>query len=457
MIELKPETPIQYLKGVGPRVGALFQKLNVHTVEAFCFFFPRSYEDRRKLPLISQVQAGEQVCLYGTIKSISEKKVSKNTLIHCILEDRSGSIVLTWFNQPFLLKQLKRFSQLVVKGKAVYNSFEGSIQLHVTEFEGYVNPEQSRQAIGSIIPIYPLTKGLSQFHCRSVARQIFHLSSVQLKELYPPHLRDYLNLIPLNAAVRHLHFPSQTQLFEQARYRIVFDEFFTYQLRLAQRGYTLSEEISAEPLDISGPLIDSYLKSLPYALTQAQKQAIEEIKKDISSRTCMNRLLQGDVGSGKTDVAIMGLLFAIQSGKVAAVMVPTEVLAQQHYLKLSSRLGHLGVQVLLLKGKMKVKKKREAMAMLEQDKNLIIVGTHALIQEAVKVKNLGMIIVDEQHRFGVIQRAMFKQKGLRPHALFMTATPIPRTFMLTSFGDLKKSIINEMPPGRVPQIGRAHV
>jgi ATP-dependent DNA helicase RecG len=451
MIESKS---IQYVKGAGPKIAKFLEKLGIYTVEDFLFFLPRAYDDRRKLPKISQLKLGENQTFISIIRAVSEKKIKgRLSIIKAQLVDDSGaSVAAVWFNQSFMKKRLKIGSKILVKGKFEKSSFSYEPQVNVSECEFIKNQEELKESVGIIVPIYSLVSGLTQYQMRGIAKEIRKNYLPSLKDSMPAYLKKALNLMNLTEAISVLHFPKDLEGYRKARFRVVFEELFVQQLALALRRLKTKKDNCALALKTEGKLVESYLNSLPYKLTKAQARAIEDVRQDVIGTVSMNRLIQGDVGSGKTEVAVMALLFAIEAGYKGAIMAPTEILAEQHYIKFKKFLEPLGVRVLRLKGKMKVKEKREVLKELEESDNLVVVGTHALIQDSVSIPNLALAIIDEQHRFGVLQRMALKQKAGSPHSLFMTATPIPRSFMLTCYGDLDKTIIDEMPVGRVPSV-----
>jgi ATP-dependent DNA helicase RecG len=449
------ETPIQYVKGVGPILAKKLEKLEIRTVNDFLFFFPRSYDDRRQIPLFNQLKKDEIQTTLGFIKSVSERKVkSRLSIINALLvDDRGANIKAVWFNQPFLKQTLKVGRRILVKGKVEWSLYTREWQILVSESEFLDKQEEYNNSVGLVVPVYALSSGLHQYQMRNISREVIIKYLNQVQDAIPTYLKQKCGLLNLQEGLKYLHFPKDRESYKKAKYSLVFEEFFYHQLALAIKK-TKQKNDMGEHLVTNGGRIDAYLQSLPYKLTSAQKRVIDEIAKDVSSSKVMNRLLQGDVGSGKTDVAVTSLLFAIESGKNGAIMAPTEILADQHYLKFRKYLEPLGVQVLILKGKMKVKERKIVIDKLKQDLNIVLVGTHALIQDNVEISDLGLVVIDEQHRFGVVQRMKLKEKGVFPHCLFMTATPIPRTFMLTCYGDLDKSIMDELPPGRKPSMTR---
>jgi ATP-dependent DNA helicase RecG len=445
------QSSLQYIKGIGPRLAKLIEKLNIRTVNDFIYYFPKQYDDRRKLPNLNCLPHGENIQAKGRILEVKERKVRQHlSIISCRISDGLGTISVQWFNQPFLKKVLVPGLWVYVRGKVEFNHFEHDTQLSVTEHEFYKSYEELDKNMGGIAPIYGLKAGLYQSHMRKIANSIFNDLKLSVLDPLPKSIKKALNLSDLQACIYELHYPSSRENYLKARTRLVFDEFFYYQLRLTQKRMQFRSSSIAKPLKVSGGLIESYFSKLPYTLTKAQTRVIEEIKVDLVKNTSMNRLVQGDVGSGKTDLAIFTLLCAVESGKIGALMAPTEILVVQHYLKLNKLFQDMDIEIYLLKSKMKVAEKRETLAALKGDRPCIVIGTHSLIQNYVELPNLGCVIIDEQHRFGVMQRLELRKKGLNPHSLFLTATPIPRSFMLTCFGDLEKSILDELPPGRKP-------
>ncbi|RAP32855.1 DNA helicase RecG [Candidatus Marinamargulisbacteria bacterium SCGC AG-410-N11] len=445
------DSSIQYVKGIGPKLVNQFNKLGIQKINDFFYFFPREYEDRRFFSFLSQLKVNKQSFVYVRINSVKEQKNnnSKRSIIKCQVSDRSGSISAIWFNQSYLKKVLKVGNQIIIKGKLERNFLDYSTQIHVQEFDIVREPNDLLYLKDRILSVYSLTAGVYQSQVRKIMINVFKDYFSNIVDKLPEVILKKFNLISLQESIKQLHFPTDKSLFLKARSRVVFDEFFYYQLKLEIKRRYNANSLKGTSLTVNGVIIDQYYKELPYELTRAQYSVIKDISKDLSSNQAMNRLIQGDVGSGKTDVAVFTLLCAVESKKVGALMVPTEVLAEQHYLKLSERLKTLGITVVLLKSKMKASVKRRVLDLLSfPESTCIVVGTHALFQQAVEIPNLAVVVIDEQHRFGVEQRMLIRQKGKNPHCLFMTATPIPRSFMLTLYGDLEKSVIDEMPIGR---------
>ena len=426
-------------------------RLGIQTVGDVLGYFPRGYQDRRNIPRISQVVAGGLQLATGIVASVTEE-IAKNrvSVLKCRIGDVSGSIELVFFNQSFLKPVLKEGLQLVVAGKVEINSYTGSRQLMVSVLDIIRTEVDRRMALGVIVPIYPLSQGLYQSRIRAIILAVIEKYVGQVDDHLPLWIRDKLNLMPLNAALKELHLPTSPALCTAARQRIIFDEFLRFQMTLVEKRQVRHRETTDIRFVAMHPLVDRYLGLLTYRLTRDQSSAISDVAGDVTSGRAMNRLIQGDVGSGKTDVIAAGILLAIGSGFQAALMVPTEVLADQHFRRFSEQFSQLGIEVILVKGGQRSRERKAAMARMASGDALVAIGTHALIEDPVSLPRLGLVVVDEQHRFGVMQRMKLNQKSMTPHCLFTTATPIPRSFMLTVFGDLDKTIIRELPPGRRP-------
>ena len=446
-------TSIQYLKGIGPRRAKSFAARGINTIEELLYYFPRRYEDRTNFSSVSELKEGQ---VY-TIKTKVLSGVQRNSwrrrafsITEAILADNTGKINCVWFNQPYLKEYLKPDRSLILYGKVeLYN---GRLQMSNPEFEFLDGEDDDALSIGRIVPVYTLPQGFSQ-------RSMRHLIKVALDE-FLPKIKDYLpfdirnrnNLLNLAQSLLNIHFPQDFSLQKLALMRLSFEEFFIFQLPLVLRKLKRKEKKGISH-NVNGKLIEEFLSRLTFNLTSAQERVIVEIKADMLSGQAMQRLLQGDVGSGKTVVATLASLIAIQSGHQAAFMAPTEILARKHYLKITSQFAGLvfagrKLRVELLTGQDTQKDKiyRE----LKDGRIDLIIGTHALLQEELKFKSLSFIVIDEQHKFGVGQRALLPKKGNNPDVLIMTATPIPRTLAITLYGDLDISVINELPAGRIP-------
>lgn len=434
-------------------------KLNLNTVRDLLFYYPRNHADYASQVSIADLEPGETVTVIGEVKRIncfSSPRNKKLTILEIVLKDATGQLKISrffaggYFTQRGWQESQKRnypvgsivaASGLVKKNK--YGLTLDKPELEVLESSGEVDSP----IVGQIVPIYPLTEGVTADTIRKAIWRVLPTANHLIDPVPEPILAPY-NLVGLSQAINQIHFPDDQDNLEQARRRLIFDEFFYLQVGFLQRRHQQKKNQKAIPLMPTGKLIDQFYQELPFALTGAQERVVNEILSDLRSPTAMNRLVQGDVGSGKTVVAVMAILAAIQSGYQAALMAPTEVLAEQHYRKLVTWFNRLHLPVELLTGSTKVKKRREIHAHLETGELPLLVGTHALIQEGVNFNRLGLVVIDEQHRFGVEQRALLQQKGESPHVLSLTATPIPRTLTLTMHGDLDVSQIDELPPGR---------
>lgn len=447
-------TQIQYMPGVGPRRAMLLEKLNIKTLKDLIFHFPTRYEDRGNFVSISHLQPGSHASIIGVIQNTETKITSRKNfyITNATLSDKTGFIILTWFNQKWKKAELDKIinKPVIVYGQVEFDGYNKSIKSPQYE----VISDEMLKA-GRIVPIYPLTEGVDGDWLREKIHEAVTKHINEIKEDLPFDIRKKYNLMDKTDAIYKIHFPDSEKDFEKARERLVFDELFSIQLGLAIRRRVNSMPGKGIAFGIPENFKKELKEIIPFELTDAQKNCIKEILSDMTKNTSMNRLLQGDVGSGKTIVALAAMLFCVRNNYQAAFMAPTEILAQQHYMSLTNLLSNLGlldINVVLLKGSMRAKMKRETLASIENGSANIIVGTHALISKDVDYKNLGLIIIDEQHKFGVMQRGKLKEKGLNPDVLVMTATPIPRTLTLMVYGDLSVSIINEMPKGRKPVI-----
>lgn len=435
----KLDTPVQYLKGVGPKLAKKFNKLDVRTIEDLIYYFPRDYEDRSVATPIGELEPGTNVIIKGEVARINHQMTrNRFSVLKIILTDLSGSIQAVWFNQTYLATMFRQGMKLIVSGKAEFSEYEGALQFTVKDFEidTGVNPK--------IVPLYPLTEGIYPKKLRSLAIKALEDHLSEINEWMPEELLKKHKLIGLNKAIRSLHLPEKIAEIEPARRRLVFDDFFLFQLGLGLRKKSIkaSNGIAFKHNETD---LAEFKASLQFQFTKAQDRVLADITFDMAKPQPMNRLLQGDVGSGKTIVAASAAFIAIRSEYQVAFMAPTEILAQQHYEKLTKLLNKFKIKSTLLTSS--TKKQATTYRLQETD---LIIGTHALIQSKVNYKKLGLVIIDEQHRFGVLQRANLVKKGINPDVLVMTATPIPRSLALTLYGDLDRSVIDEMPPGRTP-------
>lgn len=447
------QLPVQYLKGVGPKKSALLQKLGISNVNDLLYYFPNHYEDRRNRKLIFEISPGDYVNIQGRIVSINESVTKKSgfRILEVIISDGTGYLRAKWFNQSYLKNIFKSGAEVTIFGKVQLDITARGFEILNPDFE--IVDNNVRNDNTEILPVYRLTEGLSQKQLRNIIKSAFEYAHHYIEEFLPENLIKELNLPQLQESLFHIHFPPRDMDIEslnekrtEYHKRVIFDELFLLQLGiLLSRNSRLSEK--GKSIVSNGKLIDEFMRNLPFELTNAQKRVISEILHDMKRPIPMNRLLQGDVGSGKTIVAVIAMLAAVEAGYQAALMAPTEILAEQHFMNMLNLLKGLHVNVVIHTSEHD--KYAHAIASGAAD---IIVGTHALIQENVKFKNLGLVIIDEQHRFGVIQRFLLKKKGFNPDTLVMTATPIPRTLALTLYGDLDYSVIDELPAGRKPVI-----
>ena len=445
------ETEVQYVKGVGDKLAQVLSKLNLYTLGDLLFHLPRRYEDRRHFRKIAHARIGEAVTVSGKLVTVDNVKVRNLTLTKAYLDDGSGVLELVWYNQPYMKDTLNKLRNSQIVAYGIIKESPYGLQMETPEWEDLpdgADPD-SLLSVNRIVPIYPLTEGIRQKRMRQIiwnAVQYAHLAP----EILPRSVRERLGLMPIQQAIAQIHFPDSEQAIDPARQRLVFEEFFLMQLGVGmQRLRTRQERGIAMRID-ADRLNEMLHRLVPFELTNAQKRVIREIWSDMAQPHPMNRLLQGDVGSGKTIVAAAAMLAAIDNQYQAAMMAPTEILAEQHYINLHRLFQPLGISVELLVGRLSNKQRQQARERIATGRGMVAVGTHALIQEGVEFARLGLAIVDEQHRFGVLQRAALRDKGVMPHVLVMTATPIPRTLTLTLYGELDVSIIDELPPGRKP-------
>ncbi len=438
------------IKGVGPKMAEKLQKLGARTILDLLYLFPRRYDDYTLMKPISKLQIGEQVTIIGTIWQTRAKRSRNNkVVVHSVISDGTGSVQATWFNQPWIVKQLPAGMQIVVSGKV--EQFLGRPVFNSPEWEPLeLDPLRTRR----IVPVYPLTEGLGAWKMREIMKKAVSYWSLRVPDPLPDSVCRRQGLLNLPHALQQIHFPDSQETLHNARRRLIFDELFLLQLGMQNKRRQWRSRTGL-PVDIAPGHLIQFRNALPYALTGAQQRVIDEIVADITQDVPMNRLLQGDVGSGKTVVAAAAMYATVMAGSQAALMAPTEILSEQHYNGLNKLLAPMGVRLALLTGSTSAAEKGEILAGLADGSIQLVIGTHALIQEAVIFKNLALAVIDEQHRFGVDQRGALRQKGAagadgeaNPHLLVMSATPIPRTLALSLYGDLDLSILDEMPPGR---------
>ena len=441
MIDLNKD--VQYIKGVGPNRAVLLKKLGINTLNDLITYFPRGYEDRGKVKDIASLENGEEALISAfPVGRMNEIKIRKNmTLYKLIVRDETGTCLITWFNQSYLKNYFKQNTRYKFYGKV-------SRKTTAYEMNNPIYEEQtSNKNTGKIIPIYPLTYKLSQNTIRKIIETGLNDVDGKLDEIMPSSILKKYDLLSYNDAINKIHFPTDFQDFKNARYTLAFEELFIMQTALLFLKNNYEVEKSGIVFDKDVHMSD-IIDRLPFKLTKAQLRVLEEIDKDMESDKPMNRLLQGDVGSGKTVVAVIAAYKAVRSGYQATIMAPTAILASQHLETFTEILNDTGIRCELLVSGISKKKKEQILNDLENGSIDILIGTHAVLEENVKFKNLGLVITDEQHRFGVRQRATINEKGNNPDVLVMTATPIPRTLALILYGDLDISIIDELPPNR---------
>ena len=496
---------LRYIKGVGPKRSLVFQKIGIHSVRDLLYLFPRRYEDRSHFAPLNNLPLNEPITCRGEVVDVKFKPIRGMPLVEVLIGDDAGALRAVWFNQPYLKKLFLCGQQVILYGKV--ELYQKHLQMSNPEFEIVDDAEATSIHTGRITPIYPLTEGLFQRSLRTTLKEaIEHHLNDAITDALPPELRSTLDLMTLDRALREMHLPSSFEELGKARRRIVFDEFFSFELQLFLKVKAIRTQYQSPAFKISPDLMDEFKHSLPFELTKSQEKAIQDIIKDLGQTVSipinrseavpilinfrkaeigavptttyqkktkvgaeigaaqfteeekkienwavpMNRLLQGDVGSGKTVVAAFAFFAAHRSGLQSAFLIPTEILAEQHYRTLLKFLEPLGIRPELLTKSTERDKRARLIAELKQGLVPVVVGTHALLQEDVRFKDLGLLVVDEQHKFGVHQRNQLLQKTPRPHQLVMTATPIPRTLALTVYADLDISVMREMPKGRQP-------
>ena len=455
---------IRYLKGVGLKRAALFNKLEISSIEDLLYYFPRRYEDRTVITGIGSLVPGECQTVRARIIRVKERPVFRQRgfrIFEAVAQDSTGRLSCVWFNQPYLKNYIMIDKEVMLFGKV--GLYGNSLQMQNPEYEvissiigGAESSEQSNKSLNSarIIPVYSLIEGLSQRMFRRLIKTCLdeHISGII--DILPYDIRRRNHLLNIASAVLNMHFPQDAPLQEEAYKRIIFEECFLMQLIFGLKRYK-ADKIIGTAHRLNEDFLKSFEQGLSFELTNSQKKVIAQIKKDMSSPNPMYRLLEGDVGCGKTIVALYGCMISVSNGAQAAFMAPTEILAQQHYKNIKYQISNIKynnnpINAALLTGSLSKKEKEEVYAGLKEGNINILVGTHALLQEEVEFKNLSLVVIDEQHKFGVYQRMGLLTKGLNPDCLIMTATPIPRTLAMTIYSDLDISTIDELPSGRIP-------
>jgi ATP-dependent DNA helicase RecG len=451
------ETPIEFLKGVGPARGALLRKeLGIFKYRDLVNFFPNRYIDRTRYYKINELQSNNaEVQIIGKIINIKTVEFGRNQkrLVATFVDD-TGQMDLNWFQGHKWIKESLKLNEVcVVFGKCA--QYGNQFSMAHPEIELLSEHEKSLRS--AMQPVYPSTetltnRGITNRVVNKMMQQLFLETQSLFSETLPSYLTSELKLIPKNAALFNIHFPKNAEILAKAQFRLKFEELFFIQLQLITKNLIRKHKIKGHPFSVVGDFFnDFYNYHLPFDLTNAQKRVIKEIRIDMGSNAQMNRLLQGDVGSGKTIVAFMSMLLALDNGFQACLMAPTEILANQHFIGLSELAASLNINIKILTGSTKIAARRIIYEELENGSLHILIGTHALLEDKVKFQNLGLAVIDEQHRFGVEQRSkLWKKNTIPPHILVMTATPIPRTLAMSLYGDLDISVIDELPPGRKP-------
>ena len=472
MIQL--ETPLQFMKGVGPRRAADLSRVGLNTVEDFLYRFPIRYEDRGSFQTIASLRPGVPATIVGEVIACGLRPTRRPRfrIFEMLVRDRTGSLRAIWFNQPFLNDVFHPHQRVVLFGKLELSGHglqlqnpqyeilrEGTDESEGPTFRSGDKPEVDEETLhtGRIVPVYEKTGQLTAKVQRALVHQILSQLPPELPDPLPADVRVRQGLIDRRTALHDVHYPSEgtpvdllNAFRSPAHHRLIFEEFFLFQLGIVLRKRRSEEDLKPRSVVITDEIRESARRVLPFKLTTDQKKAIAEIVKDMQRPQPMNRLLQGDVGSGKTIVALMAALVAMENRFQVAFMAPTEILAEQHFINIRRLLEASRFRIALLTGSTPAKKRREMQAELSGGSLHLVIGTHALVEEGVGFRELGLAIIDEQHRFGVLQRASLRSKGQHPDVLVMTATPIPRTLALTTYGDLDVSIMREMPPGRHP-------
>jgi ATP-dependent DNA helicase RecG len=461
------DSPITVIKGISTSVEKKFAKLNVRTVRDLLYFFPRRYVDYSQKKSISELIDGEEQTIIGTIWQARVATLGNRQGTEAIIGDQTGNIRAVWFNQPYLAKSFRTNARIVISGPV--GLFKGHKVFESPEWELLGDKELIHT--GRLVPVYPLTQGLYPRQVRKWTKETADGHVWQLTDFLPAEIKARCQLLDLPTAIAQIHYPDDQTMAARARGRLSFDELLLLQLGVLAKKRDWQESQPGNAFHIDPKLIDQFLQCLPFTLTRAQERVLREILEDLKRPKAMSRLLQGEVGSGKTVIATLALLTAAANGYQGALMAPTEVLAEQHYTNICNYLSQAGSEesssqpvegtighytgflsrpltIALLVGSLSGAEKESLHNKIRQGKVDIAIGTHALIQKEVEFKKLGLAVIDEQHRFGVLQRSALRQKGFNPHVLVMTATPIPRTMALTLYGDLDISIIDELPPGR---------
>ena len=454
------EQPIRFVKGVGPKRTALLQRFRIDTIEDAFWTLPWRYEDRSVMTPIGQLVPGAEASICGTIIRSEAKKARSRRLsiLDIVVEDATGRLQAVFFNQPFLEPVFTVGTSVMLTGRVIAGA-QGfvAMKIEVSQYEVVGAESEAPLHVGRIVPVYHETKGWTSRQMRVLMKSLLDGHAAEAQEVLPVSLRARYRLPPIQQAIQDVHFPQPGtdggQLdrgLTPAHRRLAFEELFVLQLALASRQRVMKEEVKQVSFNPKTPLLGKLDRALPFQLTAAQERVNREILSDMTSSKPMNRLVQGDVGSGKTIVAVQAMVLACGSGYQAALMAPTEILAEQHYRTMKGFLEPLGLSVVLVSGGGRAAARKAVREQVSSGTAQVVIGTHAVIQQGVTFAKLGLVVVDEQHRFGVLQRKTLMEKGYKPDVLVLTATPIPRTLAMTVYGDLDVSVIDQMPPGRKP-------
>ncbi len=463
-LEYSLDSPITVLKGISSALAAKFTKLGVKTIREMLYFFPHRHLDYTQRKPISELEVDKEQTIIATVWEAHTKVLGGRKGTEATVADNTRTIRVVWFNQPYIAKMLRTNTNIVISGKV---SLFGDTEKVFRSPEWELLESEDLIHTGRLVPLYSLTEGLNPRSVRRLVKETVDRWAPQLLDFLPQEIRRRCSLLELPLSIQQAHYPDSEKAKDQARRRLAFDELFLIQLGVLSRKQEWQEGQRGNPLTIGMPILKNFLNALPFTLTAAQERVLGEILRDLEKPKPMCRLLQGEVGSGKTVVATAALLVAAANGYQGAFMAPTEILAEQHFNNISALLSRIGkleeakghlytysallpcpFSVALLKGSLNQSEKQRLQKHIKEGEVDLVIGTHALIQKEVEFQRLGLAVVDEQHRFGVMQRSTLRQKGFNPHVLVMTATPIPRTLALTIYGDLDLSTINQLPPGR---------
>ena len=456
------DSSVEVLKGVSRGYAGKLKKLGVEKVGDLLWLFPFRYSDFSQVRPIAKLVVGEEQTVLGDVSSVGAGMVGRRKASEAVIGDETGTLRVVWWGQTYVARQLREGMKIALSGKVT--AYRGQPQMESPEWEPL---EGESLHTRRLVPVYPGTEGLPQRLVRRLAREAVDSLVEEMEETLPEDVRSRLKLLPVRQAIRQMHIPESSQQAAEARRRFALEELLHIELGVVRRRLAWQAAGAAPKLTLSQPVRDGFVRSLPFDLTAAQRRAVDEVLRDIGESVPMSRLLEGDVGSGKTVVAVVALLAAVASGYQGAIMAPTEVLAEQHYRTFCSLFSggdeeglwrdvfspeylKEPLRITLLRGSLKTAEKAAAQDSIAQGETDIAIGTQALVQSEVSFQRLGLVVVDEQHRFGVEQRGALRQKGVSPHTLVMTATPIPRTLALTVYGDLDITVLDEMPPGRPP-------